>query len=53
MSLTDYNGGSMDNKDCTCKFDEHGDLEESNPGCPVQGHRYSLLAVTDITVEVK
>ena len=34
------NHGSKDNKACTCTFDEDGDLEENNPACPVQGHRY-------------
>lgn len=28
-------GHSHDNSECTCKFDDDGDLEEINPECPV------------------
>ena len=38
--LLAQNHDSKDNKACTCQFDEDGDLEEANPACPVQGHRY-------------
>ena len=31
-------GHSRDNPECTCKFDDDGDLEERNPDCPVTGH---------------
>ena len=51
--LLDQNDGSKDNKDCTCEFDGRGRVKKANPACPVQGHRYFLSAVTDITVEVK
>ena len=31
-------GHSHDNPECTCTFDDDGDLEEINPECPVTGH---------------
>ena len=31
-------GHSHDNPECTCTFDDDGDLEEINPECPVAGH---------------
>ena len=38
--LLSQNHGSKDNKDCTCTFNDYGNLIEANPACPVQGHRY-------------
>ena len=31
-------GHSKFNPECTCTFDDDGDLEERNPDCPVTGH---------------
>ena len=33
-------GHSKDNPECACTFDYFGNLEQSNPECPVTGHRY-------------
>ena len=33
-------GHSKDNPECACTFLDNGNLGQSNPQCPVRGHRY-------------
>ena len=37
---------SKDNRNCTCTFDDDGDLEETNPTCPVSGHSGYVTAAS-------